>query len=230
MSARPRWVVYGSSLSAECVRWAPWRACGGSWVAARRGARPDLEIVNRSGWGWTSRDAVRAFGPRVLALRPAGAILEFTINDADDRRHCSVEDSAANLETMLAPTRPRTPMAGRSCCFLPHRSAATHWRARASRPMPTLGAAPRPRTMRRSSTLTRRGPRSLAPTPPANRCAAPTGFTSPAPWRTGSPPSLVPCSDRRTDRDREPAAADGPSGEVTIERLNAGRPLPNMDP
>lgn len=129
MSARPRWVVYGSSLSAERVRWAPWRACGGSWVAALRGARPDLEIVNRSGWGWTSRDAVRAFGPRVLALRPAGVILEFTINDADDRRHCSVEDSAANLETMLRAYAAAYPD-GRAVVLLPPAPLGRHALAR----------------------------------------------------------------------------------------------------
>lgn len=112
MSMRHRWVIYGSSISAERVRWAPWRACGGAWVAVLRAAHPDMEILNRSGWGWISRDAVRAFGPRVLALRPTGVLLEFAINDADERRRCSVAESCANLEIMLRSLSSAHPLAG----------------------------------------------------------------------------------------------------------------------
>ncbi|MCX7819945.1 MAG: SGNH/GDSL hydrolase family protein [Kiritimatiellae bacterium] len=101
MSGRRRWVVYGSSISTERVRWAPWRACGGAWVAVLRSTRPDIEVLNRSGWGWTSRDAVRAFGPRVLALQPDGVLIEFAINDADERRRCTLEESSDHLTTLL---------------------------------------------------------------------------------------------------------------------------------
>jgi len=129
MNARPRWVVYGSSLSAERVRWAPWRACGGAWVAALRALRPDLELVNRSGWGWTSRDAVRAFGPRVLALQPVGVLLEFVINDADVRRHCTNESSAAHLDTLLRALAGANP-GSRAAVLIPPRPLGRHARTR----------------------------------------------------------------------------------------------------
>lgn len=109
MPPRERWVIYGTSICAESSRW-PWRRCGGAWVAELRRRAPDAEILNRSGWGWTSRDALRRFSPRVLAAQPDLAVFEFAANDADRRRGISPERSARNLGVMidaLGGARPR---------------------------------------------------------------------------------------------------------------------------
>ncbi len=127
--AAPVWVVYGSSLSAESSRW-PWRRCGGAWVGElRRRMGGVVRLLNRSAWGWTSDDAVRAFGPRVLALQPDLVLFEFAVNDADARRNCPVERSTRNLEVMLdalAASRP----AARAAVMITHPVAGPYARQR----------------------------------------------------------------------------------------------------
>lgn len=109
---RPFIIVYGTSLSAE--RAAFWRTASGQWVTALRTwlqARypQGATLLNASRWGATSTWARANLERRVIDHHPDCVMLEFAINDADERRNVSLGTARQNLDEMVARIRARLP-------------------------------------------------------------------------------------------------------------------------
>lgn len=88
-------VVYGTSLTAN-----------GGWVKqlgdALQKRYPDLTtVVNSGGSGMWSKWGIENIETRVVQKEPDTVFIEFCINDSVARFDCSVEQSRANLETMI---------------------------------------------------------------------------------------------------------------------------------
>lgn len=81
----------------------PWRVCGGAWVQKLRDRYQNtFNIINSSGWGRDSRWGLSRFKRRVLLQNPTVVLIEFAINDSDQRRGISVDESEQNLHTLLS--------------------------------------------------------------------------------------------------------------------------------